>query len=105
MKTMKKKCENLTSFNDLLDSKNGKTGSPARETWEREFETFRIGVMLEQARLERGLTQEQLAQLCGTKKSYISRIENNASDIRLSTLMRIIREGFGGRLNLSVDLG
>jgi HTH-type transcriptional regulator / antitoxin HipB len=65
---------------------------------EREFETFRIGVMLEQARLERGLTQEQLAQLCGTKKSYISRIENNASDIRLTTLMNIVEKGLGGKL-------
>jgi len=101
---MKKKSENLTSFNDLLDSKYGKTGSPARETWEREFETFRIGVMLEQARLERGLTQEQLAQLCGTKKSYISRIENNASDIRLTTLMNIVEKGLGGKLKITMEL-
>ncbi|MBL0071545.1 MAG: helix-turn-helix transcriptional regulator [Bacteroidetes bacterium] len=51
-----------------------------------------------------GLTQEQLAAKCGTTKTYISRIENDASDIRLSTLMRIITEGFGGRLRLRVDL-
>ncbi len=50
------------------------------------------------------MTQEQLAEKCGTTKNYISRIENDASDIRLSTLMRIVREGFGGQLKLSVNL-
>jgi transcriptional regulator with XRE-family HTH domain len=60
--------------------------------------------MLQELRKEQGLTQEQLAQKCGTTKTYISRIENNASDIRLSTLMRIIREGLGGQLKFSVDL-
>jgi transcriptional regulator with XRE-family HTH domain len=60
--------------------------------------------MLQELRKEQGLTQEQLAEKCGTTKTYISRIENNASDIRLSTLMRIIREGFGGHLKLSVDI-
>jgi DNA-binding XRE family transcriptional regulator len=52
---------------------------------------------------EQGMTQEQLAQKCGTTKTYISRIENDASDIRLSTLMRIIRQGFGKRLKMSVE--
>lgn len=51
------------------------------------------------------LTQTQLAQKCGTTKTYISRIENDASDIRLSTLMRIISEGFGGELRLNVEWG
>jgi len=59
--------------------------------------------MLQELRKEKGMTQEQLAEKCGTTKTYISRIENDASDIRLSTLMRIIREGFGGHLNISVD--
>jgi transcriptional regulator with XRE-family HTH domain len=60
--------------------------------------------MLQELRKEKGLTQEELAKKCGTTKTYISRIENNASDIRLSTLMRIIQEGLGGHLKLSVDL-
>jgi len=55
-------------------------------------------------RKEKGLTQEQLAKKCGTTKTYISRIENNASDIRLSTLMRIISEGLGGHLRVNVDM-
>jgi hypothetical protein len=60
--------------------------------------------MLQELRKESGMTQDQLAVKCGTTKTYISRIENDASDIRLSTLMRIIREGFGGHLKLNVEL-
>ena len=60
--------------------------------------------MIQELRKENGLTQSQLAEKCGTTKNYISRIENNASDIRLSTLMRIIREGFGGHLRMNVEL-
>jgi transcriptional regulator with XRE-family HTH domain len=55
-------------------------------------------------RKEQGMTQEQLAEKCGTTKTYISRIENDASDIRLSTLARIVREGLGGHLKLSVEM-
>jgi len=61
-------------------------------------------VLLEEARLKLGMTQEELAKKSGTNKSYISRIENDASDIRLSTLMRIIQDGLGGQLKLSVQL-
>jgi transcriptional regulator with XRE-family HTH domain len=60
--------------------------------------------MLQELRKEKELTQEALAEKCGTTKTYISRIENNASDIRLSTLMRIVREGLGGHLGLHVSL-
>jgi HTH-type transcriptional regulator / antitoxin HipB len=58
--------------------------------------------MIQELRKENGMTQEQLAAKCGTTKTYISRIENNASDIRLSTLMRIVREGFGRQLSLCI---
>jgi HTH-type transcriptional regulator/antitoxin HipB len=98
----KKNNKNLSSFSDHLDQQYGKSGSTSREKFEEEFEAFKLGVMLQEMRKEQGLTQEQLAEKCGTTKTYISRIENNASDIRLSTLMRIIREGFGGHLKLSV---
>ena len=54
--------------------------------------------------LDQPPSQEQLAERVGTTKNYISRIENNASDIRLSTLMRIIREGLGGHLTLTMDI-
>ncbi len=101
---MKKVNKHLTSFSDHLDKQYGKRGTDKREEYEEGFEAFKIGVMLQELRREQGMTQEQLAEKCGTTKTYISRIENNASDIRLSTLMRIIREGFGGHLKLSVDI-
>jgi len=100
----KKENKNLTSFEDHLEGQYGQRGTPEREKFEEGFEAFRLGVMIQELRKENGLTQEQLAEKCGTTKTYISRIENNASDIRLSTLMRIIREGFGGHLRLSVDI-
>ena len=101
---MKKTNNNLSSFADHLDLQYGKRGTDTREEYEAGFESFRIGAMLQELRKEQGLTQEQLAERCGTTKTYISRIENNASDIRLSTLMRIFREGLGRQLKLSVDL-
>ena len=102
---MKKKENNkLTSFADHLDLQYGKRGTTEREKFEEGFEAFKLGVMLQELRKGLGLTQEQLAEKCGTTKTYISRIENDASDIRLSTLMRIIREGLGGHLKLSVSI-
>jgi HTH-type transcriptional regulator/antitoxin HipB len=95
--------KNLTSLDELLDKKYGKRGAKKREEWEQEFEAFRLGVLLEEARIKLGMTQEELAEKCGTNKSYISRIENNASDIRLSTLMKIIQQGLGGHLKLSLQ--
>ena len=100
----KEKKNNLVSWDEHLDKKYGKTGSPTREKYEEEFEAFRIGVLIQEARKQRNLTQEELALKVGTTKNYISRIENDASDIKLSTLMRIIREGLGGHLKLSLDL-
>ena len=94
----------ITAFDDHLKEQYGENGTATREKFDAEFETFRIGVLIQEARKKQQLTQEQLADKVGTTKNYISRIENNASDIRLSTLMRIIREGLGGSLKLSVDI-
>lgn len=96
--------DNLTSFTDHLDLQYGKKGTKTRDQYEEGFESFKLGVMLQELRKESGMTQEQLAEKCGTTKTYISRIENDASDIRLSTLMRIISEGFGKHLRLNIEL-
>ena len=95
---------NITTLDEIIDSKYGKRGAPKREKWEQEFESFRLGILLEEARTKLGMTQEELAIKCGTNKSYISRIENNASDIRLSTLMKIIQQGLGGQLKLTLQI-
>lgn len=99
---MKKNKVILTSFGDHLDEQYGKRGTAKREKYEQGFESFKLGVLLQELRKERGMTQEDLAQKCGTTKTYISRIENDASDIRLSTLIRIIRQGFDAKLQLTV---
>jgi HTH-type transcriptional regulator / antitoxin HipB len=96
--------KNFTTLDEILDKKYGKKGAEKREKWEQEFEAFRLGVLLEEARLKLGMTQEELAEKCGTNKSYISRIENNASDIRLSTLMKIVQKGLGGHLKLTLQI-
>lgn len=98
-----RKNKNIIDFDDFIDEKYGKRGTPKREEWEQGFEAFRLGVMIEEARLKLGMTQEELANKCGTNKSYISRIENNASDIRLSTLMKIIQKGLGAHLKLTLQ--
>lgn len=101
---MKTKENKLVSWDDHMDTKYGKPGTPSRDKYEEEFEAFKIGVLIQEARRKKNLTQEELALRVGTTKNYISRIENNASDIRLSTLMRIIREGLGGHLKLTLDV-
>lgn len=102
---MKKTNKNkiLTSFRDHLDEQYGKQGTSTRKQFEEEYEAFKLGIMIQELRKAQGLTQEQLAKKCGTTKTYISRIENHASDIRLSTLMRIVSQGLGGTLKLSVS--
>ncbi len=101
--SMKKDIDSkLTSFRDHLDKQYGKKGTAKRDRYQLEFESFKLGVMIKELRERKNLTQEQLAERCGTSKSYISRIENNASDIRVSTLMRIIHEGLGAQLKFSV---
>jgi len=98
---MKKK-SNLKSLDELIDEEYGKLGTPKRDKFEKGFEAFRLGVLIQQARLEKGMTQEELAEKCGTNKGYISKIENNIKEVRLSTLQRIVELGLGGHLDLSI---
>ncbi len=99
---MKKKPNNLISLSDHLNSQFGHRGTVEREEFEEGFEAFKVGAILQELRKQQGMTQEQLAAKCGTTKTYISRIENDASDIRLTTLMRIVRQGFGKELRMIV---
>jgi DNA-binding XRE family transcriptional regulator len=101
--TMKKN-KNLTSLSDFVDSEYGTPGTLKREKFETEYEAFKLGVLLQKARQEKGLTQEEVAILAGTNKSYISKLEKDLKDIRFSTLQRIIRDGLGGYLELSIKL-
>ena len=94
--------KNLTDFEDLLKEKYGEKGTPARDKYEADSLAFRLGVMLKEARKEANITQEQLAEKTGTKKSYISRIERGQSDIQISTYYKLIQTGLGKNLNISI---
>ncbi len=95
---------NTRTLNKFIDDHFGERGTQKREKFEKGYETFKLGAMLQEARLKKGLTQAQLAERCGTNKAYISKIENNVKEVRISTLQKIIEQGLGGRLNLSVSL-
>lgn len=95
-----KNIRNAKNFDELLDLKYGKIGSENRDKFEEKAQYFVISEMLKEARKEANMTQEQLAEKVGTKKSYISRLENGKCDIQLSTLYRIFEFGLGKRINL-----
>jgi transcriptional regulator with XRE-family HTH domain len=88
----------------MKDKLFGKVGTKKRNELEKGYENFKIGVMLQQARLKKGMTQEQLAKKVGTTKSYISKIENDVKEVRISSLERIVEIGLGGKLELKLKL-
>jgi len=94
--------EDNTTFEEHLDKRYGKIGTPKRTDFEIKAKAFAIGEILRNARKEANMTQEDLAKKTGTRKSFISRIENGHSDIQLSTLYRIVELGFGKRVNLTI---
>jgi len=94
--------KNITTFDEHLDKRYGKTGSKKRTEFEIKAKAFAIGEILREARKEAHMTQEELAKKTGTRKSFISRIENGHSDIQLSTLYRLVEIGFGKRVNLTI---
>lgn len=101
---MNSKNNNITTLDELKDKTFGKKGSKEREEYELGYENFKIGIMLKQARIEKGITQEELAFKVGSTKSYISKIENNIKEVRISTLQKIVQLGFGGHLDLFIRL-
>nr|WP_235299826.1 helix-turn-helix transcriptional regulator [Portibacter marinus] len=98
------KNKNIKTLSDIKDEHFGKIGTPTRDQLEEEYDDFKIGFLLQEARLKKGLTQQQLADKVGTSKSYISKIENNVKEARLSTLKKIVELGFGGNVELSINL-
>ena len=98
----KKTIKDTRTFDELLDIKYGKIGEPKRDKFEEKAQYFVISEMLKEARKEAHMTQDQLAEKVGTKKSYISRLENGKCDIQLSTLYRIFEFGLGRPINLLI---
>jgi DNA-binding XRE family transcriptional regulator len=101
MKTQK---SSTISLDDFIDKQFGPHGTSKRDNFEEGYRAFKIGILLQEARKQRGLTQEQLANKVGTTKSYISKIENDIKEARLSTIQKIVEIGLGGKLELSIKL-
>ena len=94
--------KNVTTFDEHLDNRYGEIGTKKRTEFEIKAKAFAIGEILRDARKEISMTQEELANKTGTRKSFISRIENGHSDIQLSTLYRLVEIGFGKKVNLTI---
>ena len=101
---MKAKNNNLTTLEEFKEKNYGKRGTIKRDELEAGYESFKMGSLIHETRLEMGMTQEQLAEKVGTTKSYISKIENNIKEARISTLQKIVELGFGGRIELSIKI-
>jgi HTH-type transcriptional regulator/antitoxin HipB len=99
-----KKADVQLTFIEHLDIKFGEKGTKSRSKIDKDFDDNKPGLIIQEARKFKNMTQEELAEKAGTTKSYISRIENNGSDIRLSTLKKIINTGLGGKLKLTIEL-
>ena len=93
--------KNIRNFDELLDVEYGKIGTDSRNEYDEQAQMFIVGEMLKEARHEANLTQEQLAEKAGTKKSYISKIENGKGNIQLSTLIRIFEKGLDRKIGLT----
>lgn len=98
------KKSNILTLDQFKDKHFGKVGTPKRKELDEGYEDFKIGALIHDARIEKGMTQEALASKIGTTKSYISKIENDIKEVRLSTLRKIVELGLGGHLDLSIRL-
>lgn len=95
---------NTKDWKEIKDDVYGEVGSARRDELERGMESFKIGLLLRKAREEKQMTQTQLAELVDKKRTYISRVENDGSNLTLKTLFDIVEKGFGGKVKISIEL-
>ncbi|WP_318640608.1 helix-turn-helix domain-containing protein [Flavobacterium ardleyense] len=95
------KYKEIKTFDDLIELEHGQIGTESRNKYEESAQMFIVSEMLKSARKEANLTQEQLADKAGTKKSYISKLENGKGNIQLSTLIRIFEQGLNKKIGLT----
>ncbi len=101
---MEKINNTIMSLDQFKDKHYGKIGTLQRDELESDYQNFKIGVLIHEARINKGMTQEELAQKIGMNKSYISKIENDVKEVRLSTLQKIVHLGFGGELKVLIRI-
>jgi DNA-binding XRE family transcriptional regulator len=95
---------NTKTWTEIKDSVYGEKGTERRDELERDFESFKIGLLLKNAREEKNMTQQQLGDILDKKRTYISRVENNGSNLTLRTLFDIVEKGLGGKVNISIEV-
>ncbi len=95
---------NTTSWTEIKDQVYGKKGTERRDRLDREFKSFRVGMLLREAREKKHLTQDQLGLIIDKKRSYISRVENDASNVTLKTLYDIVEKGLGGKIKIQIEI-
>jgi len=98
------KTKNPKTINELFDQKYGRKGTESRENFEQKAEAYMVAELVKESRKKAHLTQEQLAKKLNVKRTYISKIERASSDVRISTLRKIIETGLGGKLHINVEL-
>ena len=94
---------NTKSWKQIKDDVYGKVGTERRDQLDRDFESFKVGLQLKKVREEKNLTQSELAEIVNKKREYISRIENNGSNLTLKTLFDIVEKGLGGKVKISIE--
>jgi DNA-binding XRE family transcriptional regulator len=99
---MTKKQTKTYSLEELTDNYIGKKGTDRREQFEFDLKLEILGDMIKKARKEQHLTQEQLGQLIGVQKAQISKIENNAKDVRFSTVLRVF-EALKAKVKMTIE--
>jgi len=96
--------KDIAPWSQIKDQVYGEKGTERRDNLERDAESFKIGLLLKKARESRHMTQEELGQIIDKKRTYISRVENDGSNITLSTLFDIVEKGLGGKVSISIDV-
>jgi DNA-binding XRE family transcriptional regulator len=91
------------SWQQIKDNVYGVKGTPHRDKLDRDFERFKVGLLLRQARERKNLTQSALADMVHKKRGYISQIENNSDKLTLATLFDIVEKGLGGVVRISIE--
>jgi len=102
MKTKNNK--DISTWTEIKDRVYSEKGTDRRDNLERDAESFKIGLLLKKARESQHMTKEELGKLIDKKRTYISRVENDGSNITLSTLYDIVEKGLGGKVKISIDI-
>lgn len=92
------------NWSEIKKEVYGEKGTERRDRLDREFESFKIGYLLREAREKKDLTQKELGELINKKRTYISRVENDGSNITLKTLFEIVEKGLGGKVNINIEM-